>query len=893
MYTKIGKSPLRMLRSHWPCTSSLVGVALLALIQPVYAKNSNNWEIDKTVASLQNIGHDIQAIEDNYTNRFGVIGKKQAEERFDRALTEYLLGHYKNAASEFYVLIETDALQGYSFQREAEWYLADSAFKIGQYTVLEDAAYHIIDQPNHLFFTEAVRLLLESYSLRGRTDKFQETIRRFVLSGQVESSDALNYSIGKSFYWQKENAKAKAALSEIPEDSLFYQRAQYFLGGVYVSEESFDVAIEAFQNAIIAEPIRSSESEINDLANLAIGRVYFERKEYLPAIASYQKIDAKSAYYIDALYETVWTFIGLEQWKDAIEMIDIFLIAYPEDENAIRFQNTLGDLYMKLQEHEKALNNYELVSNQLEPVYSCLEYMMKQPIFVTELLQTKMQENPESMSEKFICPSTDNSKIVDPTGMNKNNHLPEYITDKMYKDPQLSETIRLVNMAREQKMDVQNAQNYATEIEAVLRNKNRTLYAFAKDKEELDNAQDQMYRELIDTLYAEVDLLASTLNSGNKDKNIAFLQEKRSEIAQLESVFLQSATIEMLPWEIQDKLLSNISRIQDELRLVRKQTIELLVEIENFTTKNATYIEKLSPVEKADLQKQLQLVKTQLDRQTERANAILTQDIHNVLLEFLGPEKYYTQIINDLQKDADQTLAVGESVLHDVNYFEDKYSKELKDLRPQELNDIRLQLQQLQVSLQETNSTLEYLGSETAKNVLLATQNLTVVADDTEMLSQLQNIHNALLPYWNFSSMKNDQTLQQRIDYVWLESRKMQQQILNVYKEMDGLEDNQRVEISKMLRKEQEELAQFSDDVIALSEHSEQLGMGAAFSAFEHVALHVEERMLGADMGIVKVYWIRKTDIEDEILRLQTEQAVKTADIQNRFTIVSSKLSGE
>ena len=71
-------------------------------------------------------------------------------------------------------------------------------------------------------------------------------MERFVLSGLVESSDSLNYSIGKALFWQQENARAKASLMEIEPGSSLYYKAQYFLGGILVSEGSYDDALGAF-----------------------------------------------------------------------------------------------------------------------------------------------------------------------------------------------------------------------------------------------------------------------------------------------------------------------------------------------------------------------------------------------------------------------------------------------------------------------------------------------------------------------------------------------------------------------------------------------------------------------------------------------------------------------
>ena len=183
---------------------------------------------------LSEIEADVNLIRSNYEVRGKVLGQADAEERFNEALTKYLLGDYKGCQKPFMFCWRLNLYMVLDFIQEAEWYLVDSAFKIGQYALVKRFAKQISNNPGHMFFTDAIRLLLESHGRRGRSDKFREDYRRFVLSGYVESSDALNYAIGKSFYFQGDTPQAKQALFEIQNGSLFWHRAQYFLGGIYV-----------------------------------------------------------------------------------------------------------------------------------------------------------------------------------------------------------------------------------------------------------------------------------------------------------------------------------------------------------------------------------------------------------------------------------------------------------------------------------------------------------------------------------------------------------------------------------------------------------------------------------------------------------------------------------
>ena len=250
-----------------PLTRICVVSALL--FSPATFAKSDGWKPADATQELKEIEIDINLIRSNYEVRGKVLGQADAEERFNEALTKYLLGDYKKAAEAFYVLLETESVYGSGFVQEAEWYLVDSAFKIGQYALVEEFAKQISNNPGHMFFTDAIRLLLESHGRRGRSDKFREDYRRFVLSGYVESSDALNYAIGKSLYFQGDTPQAKQALFEIQQGSLFWYRAQYFLGGIYVFEKNLEKASQSFDMSFNPEAAKPEEIELNETQEIS------------------------------------------------------------------------------------------------------------------------------------------------------------------------------------------------------------------------------------------------------------------------------------------------------------------------------------------------------------------------------------------------------------------------------------------------------------------------------------------------------------------------------------------------------------------------------------------------------------------------------------------------
>ena len=841
----------------------------LALYIPIsHAKSSGDWNITETQMQFQNYEDTVTHIQGNYEQRHGVIGRQQAQERFEKALTSYLLEDYKTAAEAFFILLDTESLRGHPLEEEALWYLADSSFRIGQYSVSEEACFQIIGEGlGGIFYADAVRILLENYGIRNKQSEFQRIVEQYLPKYGMESSDKLHYSLGKSYYWQGKTAKAKQALLEVPEGSGSYFQAQYFLGGIYISEKNLDSAFSAFQKAYNPNATRPKQIELNELTNLALARILYKQEKFLEAIAYYQKVGSESKYFVDRLYEMAWTFIGMEQWEDAINVIDIFLIAYPEDENAAKFRNTLGDLYMKTQKYEAALDNYNQVITQLEPVEQRLKAIMSQEALVEELLQAKMNDDVTSWNDA---------------------ELPAYIEDRLFKNSQLTQTAKVVSLSQEQRKDVEKVQGYAQEIEAVLANAHNELYVFANDRKELYDVELEMLFSLLETLEHEHSLL--------QQSNKVNLKSQAVEIAQIRmelETLLNKGEVRQTAAEVQVKKL--IQNVQEDIRATRLMGMEVLGEVEVFTQEYEDILNRLPEYEKQFILDQLVELDTLLTQNNEAMGRIMTEDLQSLLMGYVGVQEYYMGMVDTVQEDALKTKELGDGVLYDVKHFEDQYAEQLKGLPESQLQDIQRQLKELQNVLKESNARLEELGSEKTRNVLLASlENKDASYKNiSSYLVAMQQIHNSMLPQWKEINLKNKAQIQQQMDAFWINGRKIDNTIVTLYSQIDTVEEQQRGVLASLLEEQQSELNEFADDVVAIATNAQDLGMQAAMYSFLSAAEHVEERMLGADFGIVKVYWIRKTDVEEEIERLEKEQQNKLKDLNQRFEIIAKKLKSE
>ena len=67
-------------------------------------------------------------------------------------------------------------------------------------------------------------------------------------------------------------------------------------------------ALESFQNSILATEENKSDSEVADLAYLALARIAYESNNFDAAIYYYRKVSEESVKLATAFYESAWTY---------------------------------------------------------------------------------------------------------------------------------------------------------------------------------------------------------------------------------------------------------------------------------------------------------------------------------------------------------------------------------------------------------------------------------------------------------------------------------------------------------------------------------------------------------------------------------------------------------
>lgn len=328
-------------------------------------------ELEGEVAALTG---QVEEIRVNFTERSGLIGVKEARERYEQAVYLYLVGDYTNAATSFYILVQSRALGNADLARDSEWYLAECLFEMGNIRTAEEAYRAIVERGTaHPYFPDAVRRALEVYGILGETEAFDRYYNNYILTGKVKPTDLINYTLAKSFYRRGERARAKSMFEALPAESPYYTRARYFLGVLMILEKNYDQAIQEYKLIEAAAVADDEHRQVLELAQLALARLHYETGNFAEATVYYSKIGKGSPYFADQLYEAVWTYIRQENWAEARNQVDIFLLAFPEHRYTSDLKLLQSHLHMKMQSYDDARAGYERVVDEYSPMVERLE----------------------------------------------------------------------------------------------------------------------------------------------------------------------------------------------------------------------------------------------------------------------------------------------------------------------------------------------------------------------------------------------------------------------------------------------------------------------------------------------------------------------------------------
>ena len=341
-------------------------------------------QVEQTAKLIENARNNIDLVESQYTLREEMSDEVLRLQRFSDGEIQYLLGDYSNASVLFYDLVANKDFQSSPKYADALFYLADSLYQLKNYLGARLYLRQLLAlKARH--YKEALARYLE---IAGRLNEFIG-IDEYINQARGLSGGALppelTYVYAKWLFRREDLpvadrvARAQgifATLSNEPTGPFKFQSA-FYIGVGSVRLKQWDKAIEQFKLVTQMTPRDEKDKKVLELADLSLGRVFFETGKYDEAIDSYAKVPQSSDNFPDSLYEVAWTYVRKGELDKAKNATEVLLLVAADSVLAPEATILQGTLLQKLSKYDDAITTYNGVINQYLPIADNLEELIK------------------------------------------------------------------------------------------------------------------------------------------------------------------------------------------------------------------------------------------------------------------------------------------------------------------------------------------------------------------------------------------------------------------------------------------------------------------------------------------------------------------------------------
>jgi TolA-binding protein len=517
---------------------ALLGV--LALVVPAGPAFAVDGELSRQVKlvgeRLDEIEGESRTIQENITQRSGLMGVVDARERFNDAAADYMLAveepnevkraaMFEGAAVSFSVLIESRALGNSPLARDAEFYFAECLYQLGNYVFALEVYDGIVRaSPEHPNFADAVRRSLEIFPLVDDQAGFRRYYDAYVETKRIDATDEVLYTLGKSHYRQGDLTRAKEAFGQVPatvtrpdggvKPSVWWSRARYFMGVIMLRQNNLVSAAQEFA-AVADSPRVDGEdkvvTDVRDMALLALARVEYERGNAAVAQQRYEQIGPQSRYFPERMYELIWVQVTQERWNEAIQSIDAFALTYGasrENRYTANLQLLKGDIMLQqFSDFKRSPRSFQEAIDRYGPDLEKLRAAPRTP----EELRT----------------------VLDGVAGGVTVDIPPYMLDSLRNDATVERAAALREEVRRQDGQIGTNETIAADVAAAIGTGMVVLKGFEETRERLQSTRGGLLGARDRLLDLEVRHLRSRMPSSLRGELEAFVSERAQLAGQL------------------------------------------------------------------------------------------------------------------------------------------------------------------------------------------------------------------------------------------------------------------------------------------------------------------------------------------------------------------------
>ncbi|MDP3505376.1 MAG: tetratricopeptide repeat protein [Myxococcales bacterium] len=513
---------------------------------------------ETAAALVKKAANDVELVERQYT-----LVDEQTDEaallaRFSDAEIRKLLGDYATASVLFYDLVANKDFQKTPRYIDALYSLADSLYEMKNYLGARLYLRQVLDLRGK-YYKQALAKYLE---IAGRLNFFVG-IDEYITQARGLSGGALpaelSYVYGKWLFSRDDLEiadrvpRAQAVFDGLAREAGGPLRLQsiYFIGVGHVRLKAWDKAIESFTQVTKMTARDARDRKVQELAEVSLGRVYFEVAKYDEAVEHYSHVPQQSDNFPDSLYEIAWCYVRKGELRKAKDATEVLLLVAENSVLAPEAKILQGTLLQKLQNYDEALDTYNGVINEYAPVRDEIQALLT------------VNKDPVAYFDELLAR---NEKTLDVTKL-----LPTAALKWASTRDDVADAVAITNALDESRKGLADSRDIATRILKSL--DERGVDSFPLLQEGYSRAA------AVETIVTRAEEALTEIEGQLVGSKLSPEQQQQLEAARAQEKTLK-ARIETLP-TTSEQLSERKARIQGAIDALEKQAFQLSIEAQS------------------------------------------------------------------------------------------------------------------------------------------------------------------------------------------------------------------------------------------------------------------------------------------------------------------------
>lgn len=500
-------------------------LSLLALLVPVLAHaEGGNDPVRGVEIDTDNVKTTVALIDSDLKAAVARERKFPLDKRFIDAEIAYERGNLGVASVLF-----TDLVNNPEFQKSRDYgatlyMLGDCMFRTRNYMGARRYLNAIALQPASPFFQQALQQLADIAVRIHRVEDVEIYAKRLDSVPEAKRRSELSYQFGRAFFSAKAFDRAKTFLQAVAPGDKRWPAAKFYLGAIQVANKQLEGAIQDFVDVAKAasatdETLRPEQSVL-DYANVALGRLYLQRKNFEESVRYYHAVDRNSTLYEEALYESAAAHVAFArtkkekpeasaETKKALESLDLLLLTVNDDAVAVQAAVLRGRINMIDKQYDQADAAYQDVVERFGAITAELSKFAQD------------DRNLENFFNWLLNRASEEYTVVRPVS--------ERVAKYIEKDEDMQRVVSLFDDMAGERADVRESDKLAKTIDAALREASRLdMFPELKDSwmriSENQNRGVDIGRRVVELLRTAV---YEDMNADEKAKADAMMEQRK------------------------------------------------------------------------------------------------------------------------------------------------------------------------------------------------------------------------------------------------------------------------------------------------------------------------------------------------------------------------------